>query len=297
MNKTKVSVFVSLMLACFFWGMSFIWVKEALNTFEPMTIVTIRLILSSIFLLALSLIMNKFEKIKKKDLHIFIYLTLSEPVFYFLGETNGLKLVSSTLASLIISTIPLFIPIAAYIFIKVKISTYNLVGLIISMLGVMLIIINNSFQITASPLGILLVFVGVFSAVSYTLILKGLSEKYNPFTIVTYQNMFGLVAFIPLFLIYDYKTFVTINFNFDIFIPLIYLSVLPSSLSYMLYTYGVMKIGVNKSSMFANTIPIFTALWAYFFLSEDFTMRKVIGTIIVLAGLIISQIEVVKRKL
>jgi drug/metabolite transporter (DMT)-like permease len=293
-NK-KFLVFSSLILASLFWGISFIWVKQVLLTFNPISIITIRLIISSIFLLLISISIKKLQKIQKSDFSKFIFLDISEPLFYYLSETYGLKYVSSTLASLIISTIPIFVPMAAFIILKVKISKFNLIGLVVSMLGVLLIIINNSFSITASPKGLLLIFLAVFSAVSYTMILKGLSEKYNAITIVLYQNLFGLVAFLPLFFIVDYQSFIKINLSFSVFIPIITLSILPSSMSYMLFTYGVQNIGINRASIFSNAIPVFTAVCAYFILDEDFTTRKIVGIIIVLAGLTVSQINGLKK--
>jgi len=291
MNKKNILVYISLLLASLFWGLSFIWVKDVLIVLNPITLVTIRLIISSCFLLIVAKLINKLQKIQKGDFSKFILLATAEPLLYYLGETYGLKYVSSTLASVIISTIPLFVPIAAYYILKVKISTFNIIGLIVSMFGVLLIIFSNSFSLTASPKGILLISFAVLSAVAYTLIVKGLSDKYNSITIVTYQSFFGLLGFLPLFFIFDFSVFVTLKIDNSVLIPILCLAILPSSLSYILFTYGIKNLGVNKSSIFTYAIPVFTATFAYYFLGEEFTARKITGIIIVIIGLTISQIN------
>lgn len=274
------------------WSFSFIWSKEALNAYSPFTIILFRLIVSSVFLWSYALISNKINKIEKGDLKYFILLAFFEPFLYFLGETFGLKHVSSTIAAVMISTIPIFIPIFAYYFFKDKLSFLNIIGAIVSLIGVLIIIVNKDFNIDVSIEGILLLSLAVFAAVGYSLIVKSLSNKYRPTTIVTYQSTFAIVGFLPLFLIFDANAILEIGFDYNAIIAIVELGIFASSIAFILYTYGIRGIGVSKAGFFTNIIPIFTAILAYYILDEQLSTIKYVGMLVVVFGLVLSQLKV-----
>jgi drug/metabolite transporter (DMT)-like permease len=231
------------------------------------------------------------QKIKKKDLKWFFLLTLFEPLLYFLGETFGLKLVSSTLGSVFISTIPLFVPMAAWLVYREKVSILTLAGIIISVIGVLFVIMEKNLSFEASVPGILLIFVAVFTAVGYSMVIRHLANDYSPVTIVTWQNIFGLIAFIPIFYFTEFPDLQWSAYTSEIITNIIILGIFPSSLSYMFFTYAVREIGVNKASVFSNMIPVLTAIFAYFILDESLPFVKIIGIIIVIFALTLSQLD------
>ena len=90
------------------------------KTFHPITIVFIRLVFSVILLTSFLIITKNFMKIRKADRKLFLMLALFEPFFYFLGESFGLTYVSATVCSVLISTIPVFATIGAWLIFKEK---------------------------------------------------------------------------------------------------------------------------------------------------------------------------------
>lgn len=278
-----------------FWGFSFVGSKISLDgNIQPITLVLIRLIVSSIFLLLLTKSFGILQNIKKKDLKWFILIAFFEPLCYFLGETYGLQLVTSTLGAVLISTIPLFVPWAAWIVFREKVSMLNLIGIIVSVLGVLLIIFERNLTFDVSILGIVLLFIAVLSAVGYTMVLRHIANKYSPVTIITWQNLFGIIAFLPLFLIVDIQVFDVSLFNSKIIFTIICLGIFPSSLSYVFYTYAVIELGVNRATIFTNLIPVITAIFAFIVMDEELPFWKIIGIIIVVFALTISQINKIK---
>ena len=278
-----------------FWAYSFIWSVKVLKVYSPFTIILFRIVVSSVFLWVYAILSNKLNKIDIKDLKYFLLLAFFEPFLYFLGEIFGLQLIPSTIASVIISTIPIFIPIFAYYFYKEKLSLLNTIGAIVSLFGVFLIIINKELSLDVPLKGVLLLLLAVFSAVGYSLIIRHLTIKYRPTTIVTYQSTFAIIGFLPLFLIFDLSKVIEIGFDFDAVILIVKLGVFASTFAFILFTYGVKKIGVSKAGFFTNAIPVFTAILAYFFLDERLSLTKYIGILIVILGLIISQIKIKPR--
>jgi drug/metabolite transporter (DMT)-like permease len=278
-------------MAMIFWSFSFIWFKEANKTFHPITIVFIRLVLSVVLLTTFLILTKNFMKIRKQDRKLFLMLALFEPFFYFLGESFGLTYVSATVCSVLISTIPVFATIGAWLIFKERLKGINYAGIILSFIGVLVFILNRDGSISYNIKGLGLLFLAVISAVGYNLTLSRLVGYYTPVYIVNVQNIIGAVLFLPLFLILDFKHFVSTPFNFEMFKPIIQLALFASCGAFILFAYSVKHMGITKANVFSNCIPVFTAIFSFFILGEKLTLQNIIGMAIVITGLFLSQMN------
>ena len=294
MQGKKWLVYLSLIFAMIFWAFSFVWVKEVYRVYGPLTTVFFRLVIASVLLLAFAQLTGKMVKIKRKDLGTFVLLSFFEPFLYFMGESFGLKFVSSTIGAIIVATIPLFSPIAASRFHGEKISIRTFIGILLSFLGVSIVVFDSSFNLTASPLGIALEFLAVLSAIGYTVVLKNLAVKYNPTSIITYQNLLGTLYFLPLWLIFEFRDFTAIPFNFPAFAGILKLSVFASCIAFIFYAHSVKRLGINSVNIFINLIPVFTALFAWYILGDELSLRKFVGIAVVISGLLLAQVKLRK---
>ena len=219
-----------------------------------------------------------------------------QPFVYFLGESYGLKYVSSTVAAVIVATIPLFTPIAAWYFYREKVKWINVAGLTISFLGVGLVVLNSSFKFQASPLGVGLEFIAVFSAIGYAIVLKNLASRYNTLTIIAYQNIIGIFMFLPVWLAVDFKEFIVTPFHPQAFRAIILLAVFSSTLAFVFFTQSVRQLGVNRSNTFINLIPVFVAVFSFIILNETLGLQKIVGIVVVVAGLFLAQAKRRRKK-
>lgn len=278
-------------LSMLLWGLSYIWTKIVFKYYQPLTTVFLRLVLSSIILLLFIHIFRSPRKIQKQHFKLFAYSALFNPFLYFIGESFGLSLVSSTMSAVIISTIPLFTPLAAYFSFKEKISPINLIGIFISFFGILLMVFNRELQFNENPLGILILFGAVAAAVIYGILLQKLAIHYSSLTIIAYQNAIGVIYFLPFFLFFEFDQFIQVKPNLELISSLLLLAVFASSIAFILYTSVVRKIGITKGNIYTNLIPGFTAVFAYFILAEEFPFSKILGMIVVILGVILSQIN------
>jgi len=154
-----------------------------------------------------------------------------------------------------------------------------------------MIVFTKNMDLSAEPIGILFMFLAVFAAVGYTLVIKTLIEKYNIFTIVFWQNIIASIAFIPLFLFFDFKQFIQIGFSLEALKYIFLLAIFASNAAFILYTYTIKHIGITRSGVFSNLIPIITAILAFFILDEKLSLIKYIGIAVVVIGLIITQLQ------
>ncbi len=289
MKNPKTFSYIAIITSMLLWSMSFIWSKFAFETYNPFTVLFFRLSIAGVFLLIFSKILGTLQKIKKEDYKIILLLSFFEPFLYFIGENFGLQLVSASTASILIATIPLFMPILGYYIFKEKVTRNNILGVLISVIGVLFVIINKDFSLFGQPLGIALLLLAVFSALGYTVVLKQITYKYNTFTIVAWQNIIASIAFFPFFLISDYKQFSEIGIIQSDFIYIVLLAIFASNMAFILYTHALKYFGVAKIGVYTNLIPIFTIVVSYFVLDEKLDFIKYVGIILVIGGLLISE--------
>lgn len=274
-----------------FWGFSFIWFKIANKTFQPITIVFLRLFFSVILLTIYLILAKGFMKIRKGDFKLFLTLALFEPFFYFIGESFGLTYVSATVCSVMISIIPVFATIGAWIIFKEKLRMINYAGIIISFIGVLVFLLKREGSISYNLKGLILLLFAVLSATGYNLTLSRLVGKYSPVYIVNVQNIIGAILFLPIFMISDFNTFIHHSYAPVLFLPVFALAAFASTSAFVLFAYSVSKIGILKANVFTNFIPLVTALFSFILMGERLTFQNILGIIVVIAGILMAQLN------
>ena len=297
MRSPRVGAYISVILAMIFWGFTFVLFKYASESFRPITIVFLRLFVSIFFLFGFAWILKRLKKIKRKDQKWFLLMALFEPFFYFLGEANGLMLVSPTVGAVIISTIPLIVPFGAYYFFKEKLSRLNVIGLLISFAGVLMVVLNKSSGTVTDFKGILLLFIAVFAAVGYTLVARKLVEDYNPITITAYQSFYGLLMFLPLFLFRELPLPELDSISNSSLLAVLYLGVFGSGICFILLTLAIRELGAAKANIFANIVPVVTAFVSYMMLKEAMPLIKIGGILVAIAGLLLTQVGTISWRI
>lgn len=295
-TATGLKVYAALITAELLWALSFVWYKQVLVYLPPVTLVFFRLLIAVTILAVVAILMGKLQKMLKKDLPAFIALSFFQPFAYFMGESFGMQYVSSTVGAVVISTIPIFAAIAGFFILKERLGIVNILGMMLSFAGVGVIVFEGAADLDFKPIGILFLFVAVLAAVGYGLVLLKYIQRYNTFTVIVYQLGLGIFWFLPFFLIMDLPTLSSAIFVKGMFIPLFELAILCSAVAFILYIYSVRNVGISRATVFANLIPVFTAISAYFILNEMITIQKMLGILVVIGGLYLSQRKVQLRK-
>ena len=284
------------------WGLSFIWSSQTYKSLNPTATIFLRLVIATAFFSAILFSFRLNEKIRREHLKLFAVAALFEPFLYFIFEGYGLIYTSPIISSAIIAMIPLVTPIAAAIFLKERLSAMNIVGLIVSFTGVIVMLLNKDMEFSASPLGIMFLFLTVLVAVGYSIALIKLTHLYKPMTVTWMQNIIGMIYFIPL--VFIMEKFMPSDFgNVRAYIvPLVCLGIFCSAIAYALWAYAYSKLGASKANVYTNLIPVFTAIFSYIILifnrdnmdisdieAYELNMQKIAGIALVVGGLFLSQ--------
>ncbi len=294
--KNTIRIYGAIFLAMIFWAFSFVWFKVANEKFLPITIVFFRLIIAVAILTTYLAVKKKFVRIRREDRKLFIMLALFEPFLYFLGESFGLTYVSATVGSVLISTIPVVATIGAWIFLKERLKLINYAGIVMSFIGILVFIIDRNGSLSYNTKGLALMMLAVFSASGYNLTLSRLVGNYGPVFIVNVQNTIGAVLFLPVFLIFEAGHLGETTLTYSDFIPVIELAVFASCGAFILFAFSVRNLGITKANVFTNFIPIFTAVISFVILGDRLTIQNIAGMMVVIAGLIMSQMNGRRKK-
>lgn len=293
MNAKKILPYLLVTCAVGMWGVSFVLTKAIFNSdahYTASIIVFFRLLFSVVIFVPILFVVKKVRKIQKGDLKYFLGLALMEPFLYFLCENTGLQYISSGLASMIIGLIPVFVPFGMLIAYRERIAPMNIVGGLVSLLGIATMIMGSGADLGSELRGILLLFTAVFITVFYSLILNKIVDKYPPMTITVYQNVIGIVYFLPL-LLFNIPNLQAIHFTASAVGCIVALGVGCSTLSYVFFYYGIRRMGASSVFVFSNATPVFTMIFACAIGQESLTLLKVAGMVVAIAGVSIAQIK------
>ncbi len=291
MERERLKAYIAIILSMSFFAFSYVWFKVANEVFPPFTIVFLRLLVSAIILWVFLSLSGRVEKIKEGDHIYFFLIAFCEPFLYFLFEAHGLSMVSSTVASVVIATIPVFTAIGALIIFREKLSRLNYAGVVVSFTGIIVFMIAGESNLSFHPLGILLMFMAVICATAYSLLLRRLINSYGPIFIVAVQNAIALILFTPFFLLISGSGISSLVWSAASLTAILRLAVFASSAAFILLAYSVRRIGITRANLFANIIPVLTALYAFYTFGESFTIEKMAGIAIMITGLYMSQVN------
>jgi drug/metabolite transporter (DMT)-like permease len=153
----------------------------------------------------------------------------------------------------------------------------------------------GSGELRATLTGIMFLVLAIFGAVGYGLLVRPLTLKYSTLTIVAYQTLFGAIYFLPMFLIIDGKHFLNVEHTLTGIYTIIAMSLFATIGAFVLFTDVIRSLGVAKSNIFTNLIPVFTVVLAYFILGDRIGIRTIIGLSLTLIGLLLSQYTDLKK--
>jgi drug/metabolite transporter (DMT)-like permease len=160
---------------------------------------------------------------------------------------------------------------------------------LLSFIGIVVFIIERNGTLSFNVKGLALLGFSVISAVGYNLTLSRLVGNYSPVYIVNVQNIIGSILFLPVFLIFDFRSFINSAHSFNSFIPILELGIFASCGAFVLFAYSVRHMGISKANVFSNCIPVFTALFSFLLVGDRLSLQNILGMLIVVAGLFLSQ--------
>lgn len=287
MNKHKYSksIYFAFGITIFFWASAFPVIKIALNDFKAEHLSALRLLIAAILLCILGII-KKIPLPQIKDIPFILLLGFCGFTVYHTALSIGEYYVSAGVASLIVSTTPIFSALLATYFLKERFSKLAWLGSIIAFLGVALISLGNGDKLNVFIIGIVLVLLASFGESVYFAFQKKYLDKYGFIPLTIYTIIAGSL-FMVIFLPGNFNELQTANMTS--ILSVIYLGAFPTVIPYIALAYTIQKIGVSDATISLYLTPAVSLVLAYFMLGEVPTLVAIIGGIITLIGVTITS--------
>jgi drug/metabolite transporter (DMT)-like permease len=289
------------------WAGAGIAVKQALLLVSPLTLIVLRFSLAVLLMLIIGLIFRNnpiigLQRVERQHLPIFLLGGLLQPFLYFIFETYTYQsFTSPTIAEALLSTQPILAPIFAFILLREQVTRYNIIGILISTAGMLLLLLTGADNFTlGNPWGVLLAILTVSCSVGYSVVLRRIPTHYSSLTIVFYVQTISLILF---YLLWGGGQIIhpTSICNIEDLCPqntakavlsIVYLAVFASVTAFILFCFTVRYIGVTRANIFNNVRPVFTAVLMFIIFSEQLPISKWIGIVVIIIGLFISQKQI-----
>ena len=281
--------YLALATAVFFWGLSFVATKIALQSFSPFCLIFFRFFTAALFFIVL-LWRTGFPSLTKKTLKSLLLLALMQPGLYFLFETFGLQYTSATKTSLIIATIPVVVLVLSAFFLKERLRPINTIGVIVSLAGVALLVFGGRPETTLQGMliGDMLIFGAVIAASVYMIMTRRLGESLSSLQITGMQIIFGAMLFFPLFL-WDLPHLDWQSVTQDSLMALIVLTIFATIGAFLCYNFALTRIPAAQAAVCINGIPLVTAFGAWILLGETLTLMQFFGGALVLVAVFLAN--------
>ncbi len=285
-------VYIKLLLTAFFWGGTFIAGRIVAQNVGPYSASFLRFAVASVFLIFFAWrAEGKFPAVKKNRIIPVILLGLTGVFSYNIFFFKGLKIIGAGRAALIIANNPVFITLLSSFFFKERLSIVKMAGVAISVTGAIVVISRgNPLEILNGGLGWgeLYIFCCVLSWVAFSLIGKLVMSDLSPIVSVTYSSVIGAaLLFVPAY--FEGMTSGLANYSVSEWMGIVYLGFFGTVLGFVWYYEGIKKIGPSRAGLFINFVPVSAVFLAFIILKEPVTISLLIGTILVSAGVYLTN--------
>lgn len=302
-DRTQYVAVIALILSMVIWSVSGIAIKHALAVFPPFTMIVLRFVPSVLLMFIIGMVRRKhslfcLQKMDLKDLPLFLIAGFCQPFLYYMLETFAFDALNSpTIAETLLSTSPLLSPIFAAVILRERVTKYNIIGILISTIGVFTLSLVGSKDFSIGSFwGVPLAFAAVSAAVVDSIMMRKAPVKYSSLSFVFYTQLISLCFFIPVWFFKEgpeaiYQLPFTIH-DTELQMALgciAYLTIFASVIAFILFCYALRQVGVTQANAFNNIRPAFTALWMFLFFDEILPLGKWIGMILIIFGLFVCQ--------
>ena len=284
MNRSWKHYF-ALMISVCLWGSSFIADKIALQSFSPLFLCLIRFMISSAVLLIFRLGRKDFrypgtEDMKKIAAAAFLGISV-----YYAIENIAVNMTSAADASVISAAYPLLTILTGIVFYHFRPSRNQVAGILMACIGVLILTVSSSKENSSLAGNLMMIFNGFLWAL-YNYLTGRISRNCDNFSVTYLQILIGTLCFIPMLLLEPVSIGPVTAASV---LALLYLAVCCSLAALLLYNYGLRNTDPATAAALMNLMPVAGVVLSALILKETITMRHILGGIIIIAGVFVSE--------
>lgn len=284
----KRKVIAAYLAVCFFWGSTYLAIRIGVKDSPPLIFAGIRFLIAGTLMLGYCKLKGHALPRERNDIK-----NMSIVGLLMLLGGNGLVVyseqwVSSGIASLIIATVPLFMAVIEYFFLRnIRIDLKCAVGLLLGFGGVSYLVLGDSSGEAINISGLLLLLMAALFWAAGSVYSKTIKFRGHIFANIGTQMLAGGIGLTAAALLRG--EFRQLHFTTNSVLAILYLIVFGSIIGYSCYIYLLQKWTAAKAGTYAYVNPIVAIGLGVLLLKEPFSISVLVSVVIVITGVILVQ--------
>ena len=270
------------------WSSAFTSAKILVTAASPLMVLSLRFLISGLIGITLARMLGQKIQLNRGEWTVVVIIGISQNALYLAFNFIAMQWIEASLASIIASLLPLLVAAVCLVFLGEKTGFKGMLGLTVGFGGVLVIMLDKLSGSSAS-LGMILCLIGVAALAGATLYVgRVMSLNKNVVMIVGLQMLVGSITLFPFSLIFETWY---IEWSTIFILAFLYTTLVPGLLGTIIWFLLVKRIGPVRAATFHFLNPFFGVLVAALILAEPLSVRDVIGVTIIMAGILLVQLN------
>ncbi len=281
MRFANAAVLIALSLI---WGSAFALVKVVLEDVPTMTLVAGRLAFAGLFLTTVLAATGRASALgDRRAWFAFVALGLGNNIWPFVLLTWGQQHIASSLAGILVASLPIWVGILAYAWIGERLTRDRMLGVLIGFAGVFLLIGGDLRDVTgSSALGQLAIIGGTMGYAFGTVFARRYLREGDAAVFAAGQTLVGALVMVPVALAWDRPFDIAITAKTAL--AWLTLGIVASGVAYLLYFPLIRRVTATQASTVGYLIPIWAVLIGVTILDESLASTAFAGLALIIAG-------------
>jgi len=290
-SVSNQKIYGLMVAAAFFWAGAFIAGKVSSPYIPAFTLTFMRFLIATAILYFIRKHQGENYQLSRKDVPVFLFTGIVGMFGYHVFFFTALRYTTAINSSIIAAINPILTTSLGIAFIKEKVNWKRGLGILLSFTGVFLTITVADPEVIRGlsvNRGDLLMLVAVLLWAIYSVYSKKVGHRFTPM-ILTYYSFFFCTVFLIPFVIWEKPWEFFLQIPKVSFVAVVYMSVFPSVIGYLVQQMAIKQIGPAKTSIFVNLVPVFSIILSVLLLHETISPIKIFTTLIIISGVYICQ--------
>lgn len=286
-------VYLKLLVTCIFWGGTFVAARYIVLETTPLVGAALRFLIAGAVLLAVFAWKNGISRSslpKGRQWRGILFLSFTGIFMYNAFFMGGLRMTSAASGALIVAVNPIATALMAVIYFKERFRKLQLIGLVLSFIGVLVVMSRGSLTALMSldfDLGYLVLIGAPVCWAIYSVYGRTVMAELSPLTTTLFATLCGTAMLIPAALLEIVITGINPDISWKGWLAILQLAILGTVIGFVWWYDGIKKIGPSRASAFLNLVPLFGVSFAGLILGETLGTPHIIGGALIICGVFI----------
>ncbi len=292
MNSNTLKNDFLLLLTAIIWGFSFTAQRAGMEFIGPFTFNGIRFLIGAVSILPIILLEKKTTIVNKQNSKPIIIYGAIGGILLYLGaslQQIGIVYTSAGKAGFITGMYVIIVPIFG-IFSRHKAGWRSWAGALLSITGLYFLSVKGTIKINIGDIFVLL---SAFFWASHVIAISHFSPRVNALKLAFVQYLFcGGLSLISAFIFENVQTHTLLL----AWMPILYGSIFSVGIAYTLQVYAQKKVHPAHAAIILSLEGVFAVLGGWLLLGETLGAKGIIGCVLMLGGMFISQSTLFKKQ-